>query len=96
MYIEEEEGEKYLKKSVDFAPLSVILILMTIENQYGLRLSLCIEEVMCRLEKDGACVIDSPWGDTFASLAILLRVVQNEEDEADENTTSFVSKTRNL
>ena len=69
---------------------------MIIENQYGLRLSLCIEEVMCRLEKDGACDEDSPWGETFASLAVLLRVVQNEEDEADENTTSFVSKTRNL
>ena len=51
---------------------------------------------MCRLEKDGACDEDSPWGETFASLAVLLRVVQNEEDETDENTTSFVSKTRNL
>lgn len=73
-----------MKKSVDFALISVILIPMIIENQYGLRLSLCIEEVMCRLEKNGACDKDSPWGETFASLAVLLSVVQKEEDTMEE------------
>ncbi|MBK23514.1 MAG: hypothetical protein CME70_05855 [Halobacteriovorax sp.] len=72
-----------MKKSVDFTPISVILIPMTIENQYGLRLSLCIEEVMNRLERSGACEEDNPWNETFASLSVLLSIVQKEEDDEE-------------
>jgi len=56
---------------------------MTIEKDNEYPLSLAIEQVMLKLQSVGAYEDESPWGDTFASLAILL--VKTREEEELEN-----------
>lgn len=57
---------------------------MKIEQNNEYHLSLAVEQVMMKLQSLGATNDDSPWGETFATLAVLLMKVR-EEEEQNEN-----------
>jgi len=55
---------------------------MKIEKDNEQPLSLAIEQVMLKLQDIGAYEDESPWGETFASLAILLVKAREDEENA--------------